>query len=256
MSNKNIELYVSLSSIPGREKYLIDTLKSLVNQNVKPKLIIVNLCESYKRFKDEKYNFKYINKEKKFFKNNKILININYSDDYGPITKLFGYLNKINKCKDKIQYIVIVDDDLIYRNNMLENIFKKIKKDSSKCYSFCVDEIDNMKIGKGADSFSLNLNFLDDIMLYYDLILKDNSLWFYHDDFIISSYLFLKNIDICDLRKEYNLKNNIYVLNGNMNKRALHNLEGNKTPENLNKKLRESFNKLLDNNSFECLKNK
>lgn len=255
MSNKEVEIYMSLSSIPGREKYLLDTLESLVNQKLKPKKIFLNLCENYERFNKEKYSFKYINKRKKFFKNNSSLININYCKDYGPITKLFGCLSKINKCKDMIQYIVIVDDDLIYRNNMLDNIVKKIKNDSGKCYSFCVDEIDNIKVGKGADSFSLNINFLDDIKLYYDIILKDNNLWFYHDDFIISSYLYLKNIDICDLRKEYNLKNNIYVLNGNMSKRALHNLDGNKSPNNLNKQLRESFNKLLKNNSFSKIKN-
>ena len=47
---KKIEIYVSLSSIPGREKHLIETLKSLVNQKVKPYKIYINLCEKYNRF--------------------------------------------------------------------------------------------------------------------------------------------------------------------------------------------------------------
>ena len=253
--NNKVEIYVSLSSIPGREKHLVDTLKSLVNQKVKPCKIYINLCEEYKRFNGEKYNFKYINREKLFFKNNKNLIVINYCNDYGPITKLLGCLKKIKKHKNKIQYVTIVDDDLIYRNNMIENIEKQIKKDSSKCFSYCVDKIDDIKVGKGADSFSINLNFLDNINVYYDIIMKDNKLWFYHDDFIISSFLHLKNIEIINLKKVYNQKRTIYTLSPNMCKRALHDLGGNKSPDNLNKKLRESFNKLLNNNNFKDIKN-
>ena len=75
-------------------------------------------------FSGERYNFKYINKEK-IFKQNRNLINIIYSDDYGPITKLFGCLKKVKKDNNKIQYITIVDDDLIYRNNLIENIENK-----------------------------------------------------------------------------------------------------------------------------------
>jgi hypothetical protein len=252
---KKIEIYVSLSSIPGREKHLIETLKSLVNQKVKPYKIYINLCEKYNRFAKEKYNFKYINKEKNFFKENKNLIRIIYSKDYGPITKLFGCLNIVKKDSNKIQYITIVDDDLIYRNNMIENIKNQIKKDLNKCFSYCVDKIEDIKVGKGADSFSLNLNFLDNIIKYYDIIIKDNNLWFYHDDFIISTYLHLMKIEIVNLKHVYNMKNNIYILNGNMSKRALQNLQGDKSPVNLNEKLRESYNKLLANNSFECIKN-
>ena len=254
MEVKKVDLYLSLSSIPGREKHLVETLKSLVNQIIKPKLIIVNLCKRYKRFNGENYNFKYINKEKKFFKDNKNLININYCDDYGPITKLFGCLDLIKK-NDNIQFITIVDDDLIYRNNMLEMIYKSIKNNSNNSYSYCVDNIDGIDIGKGADSLSINLKFLDNIKSYYEIIMSDNNLWFYHDDFIISTYLYLKNVSILNLREIYNLRSNIYILNGNMNKRALHNLSGDKSPNELNRSLRKSFNKLLNNNNFKYIKN-
>ena len=253
MEVKKVDLYLSLSSIPGREKHLVETLKSLVNQTIKPKLIIVNLCERYKRFNGEKYNFKYINKEKKFFKDNKNLININYCDDFGPITKLFGCLDLIKK-NDNVQFITIVDDDLIYRNNMLEMIYKSIKDNSNNSYSYCVDNIDGIDIGKGADSLSINLKFLDNIRSYYEIIMSDNNLWFYHDDFIISSYLYLKNVSILNLRDIYNLRSNIYILNGNMNKRALHNLSGSKSPNELNRSLRESFNKLIKNNKLNKIK--
>ena len=249
--DKKVEIYVSLSSIPGREKHLIDTLKSLVNQKVKPYKIYINLCEYYKRFNGERYNFKYINKEKKFFKQNSNLINIIYSDDYGPITKLFGCLKKVNKDSSKIQYITIVDDDLIYRNNLIENIEEQINKDCTKCFSYCVDEVDDIKVGKGADSFSININFLDNIVDYYDIIMKDNKLWFYHDDFIISTYLHLNDIEIINLKKVYDQKRTIYALSPNMSKRALHDLEGDKSPNSLNKKLRLSFNKLVKKNIFD-----
>ena len=36
-----------------------------------------------------------------------------------------------------------------------------------------------------------------------------------------------------------------------MSKRALHDLDGDKSPDNLNKKLRLSFNKLVKKNSFD-----
>mgnify|MGYP001198043250 CR=1 FL=1 len=249
----NIELYISLSSIPGREKYLIDTLKSLVNQKVKPKMIFINLCNKYKRFNGETYSYKYINKFKKFFKDNRNLIKIVYVDDYGPITKLFGCLQHVRK-NSNIQYITVLDDDLIYSDLMIEQIIDNIKKDSFKSYSYCVDNIDGINVGKGADSFSIKLNSLDKIREYYDIIIKDNELWFYHDDFIISSYLYLKNINIENLRNKYNLKKTIYTLSPNMSKRALHKLQNEKSPENLNKVLRKSFNKLLDNGNFNKIK--
>ena len=139
--------------------------------------------------------------------------------------------------------------------NFLRFFISKIWIKTNKCFSYCVDKIEDIKVGKGADSFSLNLNFLDNIIKYYDIIIKDNNLWFYHDDFIISTYLHLMKIEIVNLKHVYNMKNNIYILNGNMSKRALQNLQGDKSPVNLNEKLRESYNKLLANNSFECIKN-
>ena len=39
-----------------------------------------------------------------------------------------------------------------------------------------------------------------------------------------------------------------------MNKRALHNLSGDKSPNELNRILRKSFNKLLNNNNFNKIK--
>ena len=48
----------------------------------------------------------------------------------------------------------------------------------------------------GADGILLPLNTLDNYMKYYDIVTKDNREWFFHDDFIVSTYYYFKKYEI------------------------------------------------------------
>jgi hypothetical protein len=101
----NAKYIISLTTIPSRINNLEKTIKSLVEQTLKPNRIILNIPINYSlRFEtsidpliiSKKLN-KYINK-----------ININYINyDYGPGTKLLGLIKSkiINLYLEKIHIL-------------------------------------------------------------------------------------------------------------------------------------------------------
>ena len=172
-------IYVSISTIPQRVKYLNKTIESLLNQSKKPDKIFVNIAFKYKRFKETIED----NQIPKFDSD---IVEITRCEDCGPGTKLLGSLNKLKK--DSL--IILADDDNSYEDYMVEKFFYFYSLFPQNSYSFYVHPLDNFGIGQGADGFAINTNNLNGIKIFYDTVVKDYKELFLYDDLWISYFLY------------------------------------------------------------------
>ena len=184
-------IYVSLSTIPQRIKYLDKTVKSLLKQSIKPNKIFINIPFKYNRFSET------INESQlPIFKDD--CIEITRCEDCGPGTKLLGSIDKLKKNS----LIILADDDNIYENYMIEkfNYYYSIAPQNS--YSFYVHPLGNFPIGQGADGFAINTNNLSGIKKFYDTVVKNYKELFLYDDLWISYFLyFFKKNKILSLQE-------------------------------------------------------
>ena len=184
-------IYVSLSTIPQRIKYLDKTVESLLKQSIKPNKIFINIPFKYNRFSET------INESQlPIFKD--VCIEITRCEDCGPGTKLLGSIDKLKKNS----LIILADDDNIYENYMIEkfNYYYSIAPQNS--YSFYVHPLGNFPIGQGADGFAINTNNLSGIKKFYDTVVKNYKELFLYDDLWISYFLyFFKKNKILSLQE-------------------------------------------------------
>ena len=150
-----------MTSIPPRFDGLEKTLNSLEKQNKKTEKIFLNIPEKFNRFSNGEYNFNNLLKK---FKN----LKINKCEDYGPGTKLIGSLDDIME----YDYVVLVDDDHVYKKEMLEIFCEQANKNLEASYSFCVYDILDCKIGQGADGFLINTKYLKNILSFFNKYVK------------------------------------------------------------------------------------
>ena len=76
-------IYISISTIPPRLKYLNESVNSLLKQTKKPDKIFVNIPYTYKRFKETVTD----NQIPKF---DSSIVEVTRCEDCGPGTKLLG----------------------------------------------------------------------------------------------------------------------------------------------------------------------
>ena len=184
-------IYVSISTIPQRLKYLNKSVNSLLKQTKKPDKIFINIPFKYKRF-SETIEDKQIPK----FDNN--TVEVTRCEDCGPGTKLLGSLNKFKKNS----LVILTDDDHIYEDFMIEKFFYFYSKAPNNAYSFYVHPLGNFGIDQGADGFAINTNHLTGVKNFYDKIAKDYKELFLYDDLWISYFLyFFKKNKILSLRE-------------------------------------------------------
>ena len=146
----------------------------------------MNIPFKFNRFKNIKYNFDILTKK---FTN----LIINRCNDYGPGTKLLGSLDQILK----YDFVVLLDDDHIYRKQMLEIFYDLASKNINKSYSFCVYDILDCKVGQGADGFAINCKYLNNIKNFFYKYVEENKKLLLNDDLWISIYLYkVLNVDI------------------------------------------------------------
>ena len=81
-------IYVSISAIPQRIKYINKTVESLLNQTKKPDKIFINIPFKYKRFSE-------VIAENQIPKFDNEIVEVTRCEDSGPGTKLLGSL-KLN----------------------------------------------------------------------------------------------------------------------------------------------------------------
>ena len=172
-------IYVSISTIPSRIKNLEKSVKSILNQTLKPDKVFINIPLKYRRFEEIIKDDQIPN-----FKDSRV--EITRCEDCGPGTKLLGSLHKM----EKDSLLVLVDDDNFYENYMIEKFYYFYKTAPENAYSFYVHPLDNFPIGQGADGFAINTNSLKGIKVFYDEVVKDYKELFLYDDLWISYFLF------------------------------------------------------------------
>jgi len=172
-------IYISLSTIPNRVKYLNKSVDSLLNQTLKPDKIFINIPYKYKRF-DEVIR----DSEIPQFDNKSV--EVTRCEDCGPGTKLLGSLDKL----EKNSLIILADDDNIYENYMIKKFYHFYSIAPTNAYSFYVHPLGKFGIGQGADGFAINTNYLSGIKKFYETIVKDYKELFLYDDLWISYFLY------------------------------------------------------------------
>jgi len=245
---------ISLSTIPSKFDYLHLTINSLINQTILPSKIVINISKIYNfRMNNLEIPLEKINNFRNEYSKYNIFINL-IDEDYGPGTKLLGLLNsdviKNSEIDVSNTYIILVDDDLIYKPYMIEHFDNYIKLNNNiDCASYYVYNSD-FKIGQGADGFFIKFNTLDNFLKYYDII-KDEMYVKYHDDFFISFYFYLTGKNIEYLIPPYNKL--IYDLSPCATIEALHKIENEYSRGNVQMKSREILFKMKNDHLFDFL---
>ena len=236
-------IYVSISTIPQRVKYINKAINSLLNQTKKPDKIFVNIPHKFKRFNE-------IIEETQIPKFNSSIVEVTRCEDYGPGTKLLGSLNKL----EEDSLLILADDDHTYKDYMIEKFFYFYSKAPNNAYSFFVYPIENFPVGQGADGFAINTNHLKGIKTFYEKVVKDYKELFLNDDVWISYFLyFLKKNKIYSLQKHLKKTNE-----GKSSLIYTKNLNDSGLIETYGKNVTEAFNKRnqISVESFRYIKEK
>jgi hypothetical protein len=192
----------------------------------------------------------FINKYSKF----NVFVNF-LDEDYGPGTKLLGlfHSNIIETYDYDNTYIILVDDDLIYKPYMIEYFDNYTKcNENIDVASYYVYNHEQIDVGQGADGFFIKKSTLNLFLQYYNVINGEDYIH-YHDDFYISYYFHLINKHIYFIQPPHYCL--IYDLTINSDIDALRNIEGKYNRGNLNVKSTEILNNLKNNNKFAFLSN-
>ena len=233
-NNYSNDIIISMASIPSRfiSNSFLDVIDSINNQVIKPLYIVINLCNTYKRFID--YDKTVLNKRIDFLKERYDNIIINFSEDYGPITKILGlyHLDKNIKISDNSK-IIIIDDDWKYINYLV--YYYDLVYSLYNCDAVFIDEqhiIDwnkNMKILNyneifydnyqsivyGWLSFSIKYKFIKKIYTFYNEIIKIKTDIFKHDDLILTIFYKINKLYTCGINIFMNIHERLELENIN-----------------------------------------
>jgi hypothetical protein len=130
---------------------------------------------------------------------------------------------------------------------MIKTFDNEINCNNIEVGSFCVYNVNSVKIGQGGDGFLIKLNLLDNFLNYYNVI-KEEDFINYHDDFYISYYFYLLNKNIEFIKPPNNCL--IYDIHDSTFIDALSKLNGKYSRGNLNHKLYEILETFKINGYF------
>lgn len=123
--NENIPIYISLTSIYQNQDILLDTLKSIINQTIKPDKIFLYLSEEEYLLDSGFKNKKITNNNLLNFITDNNIIDLIWVKNTGSYRKLLPLLeNKWNE--DCV--IITIDDDTIYDENLIKNLIDDYSK--------------------------------------------------------------------------------------------------------------------------------
>jgi len=241
---------VSLTTIPSKFNNLHKAIDSLINQTILPEKIVINIPKLYSfRFNNKSIDLETLHNFIDKYKNNNVVLNL-IDKDFGPGTKLVGLLNSKLIENDDNTYIILVDDDYIYKPYMIEDFDNHIKKYSNiEVASYWVYGMNGISIGQGADGFFIKQNILTNFLQFYNEI-KDEDYVNFHDDYYISYYCNLINKQIHYIKPP----NNCLIYDDYGNKvDGLFYLDGKYCRNNLNSEVHNVLNRLKENNKFSFL---
>lgn len=203
-----MDIVVTLTTIPSRlvSKYTYDMrycLESLLEQTYQDYEIHLNIPNKLK-FTDEEYIIPEWLEEME--NNHQKLKLFRGVEDLGPATKLVHTVNRINNPEC---LIIVVDDDLIYRNTLIEEHIENQKKFDRSAVGydgissidrfygdmrdhFCsgIKKDSRVKVLQHYKSISYKRSFFEEDFFKF---INENLTW--NDDVLISAYMSLKNID-------------------------------------------------------------
>ncbi len=216
---------LSMATTPKRLFNLLSNIEFIIDSYKEAELVIINICNRYKRFKD----LIKINKDLLANLSRYPNIKLNVTEDSGPISKLRGGLEYMKKHNLDNKYLIIIDDDTIYNPLLFRQLINKKRKNNivtgsgfnfqgdkyniikgSKCevvegyggIIFNINQINNTDLLKYTDYYK-TINFNNDDRdrskapnpnknesktLAFDYINKYLKASFLGDDFIISDY--------------------------------------------------------------------
>ena len=210
------DYYLSLTTIPSRLNNIIPTLKSFIDQKIKPLKIFLCIPHVSKRT-GEKY---VIPDELKQFIDKHRIVKIIRCKDYGPATKLLGLLetHKINK------NIIIGDDDRIMERDWTE---KLIEEHYNNPFSIITGEIGQWsddrflaKIPWGSAGILFPANSIGNDIFYFHKKLEKECR--YVDDVFWYKYFYELNgmpivkAEGVNLKQEYNSVNALFRETGEL----------------------------------------
>jgi hypothetical protein len=205
---KKQRIIVSLSTLPSRVGNLYRVLNSILENEIKPDIVYVNIPKYSNREKKE-YNI-----PKNVTKLKNVKINI-VDEDFGPITKLYPTLSQETNLDD---IIICVDDDKEYDKKLISHLLSVSDLYPSECV--CVTGWSFINLGFVALPISLPINNIIknvDILQCYNGVLYKRKFFdsdfkdvinckecLTTDDILISKYLKYKNVSIKSV--PYNFK--------------------------------------------------
>lgn len=189
-------LIISMTTIPSRSKYILKTVNSLLAQTILPRQIYIGISDNCYREPNTKYSLP------DELYNNPLITVVNNDNDMGPVMKLVTGINNSNK-KD---YIITVDDDIIYEKHTIEKLYNSARSDTSNSVHCAVGrDVNGIKILHSNEKINLETvegycgviynkqhfksDFTKKIITYERYILMN-------DDLIISNYLKSNSIKI------------------------------------------------------------
>lgn len=236
--NQN-NVFITLTTTPSRlySDDIINVLNSLILQTIRPKKIFLIICDNYIR------NFS-ITQSKiiettriNYIKDNMPLIEIIKTKDYGPATKLLGLLehNQKNNFLIETDQIIVVDDDMIYSNNLVMSHVKCYQL--YNCDICAVNEKSMIKnwtpytfnnydifyednyIGflYGWLSFSITFRATQNLMNFYINLIEKYPDVIYDDDLIFTLYMYQNKL--------YVVENKFITLNNNNERTAIDSID-------------------------------
>lgn len=150
-------IYVSITSIKGNQKVLLQTLDSINNQSIKPDRCFLYLSED-PYLLDQGFENRQLIPELNHLVFNNSMFELKWVKNTGPYRKLLPLL------KDKISedcVIIAIDDDTVYNRDMIETYVNYYKKYNcviaARSYTLKFDDISNISYMDRKEIDRLNL---------------------------------------------------------------------------------------------------
>lgn len=181
-------IHICLTTIPERltSEHFQNVISSLLKQTYSFHRIILNIPYVFEKT-GERYP------QVPSWLENHSKIYVNRCEDAGPSTKLLGSFEEI----PMEDIIMIVDDDIIYREECLAKLMEEWNKHPTSVISHCVSKRDNFLEVMGFGGYLFQKKLLKGIERYYH-----PKVCYKVDDTWISVYLYNHNIPVVKTKGE------------------------------------------------------